>query len=88
MTARGYIGYHMREAPAPDDELTRVGVLRSEHWGFSNIYTYTKKLGELLMAESGLPTPLLRAKRRLDLCSPVAPATSPRKISKPASGAC
>ncbi|HET9451515.1 MAG TPA: SDR family oxidoreductase, partial [Aggregicoccus sp.] len=31
-------------------ELTRVGMERAQHWGWPNTYTYTKSLGEQVMA--------------------------------------
>ncbi len=37
-------------------ELTKAGMERAEHWGWPNTYTYTKALGEQVLAS----TPLLR----------------------------
>ena len=31
------------------EQLTRVGIERAEHWGWTNTYTYTKSLGEQLV---------------------------------------
>ena len=36
-------------------ELIRVGDERARFWGWHNIYTYTKSLGEQILAASGLP---------------------------------
>ncbi|WP_394823787.1 AMP-binding protein [Pendulispora albinea] len=55
------------EGPAFADELSRVkrkfisdllveaGNDRASHWGWPNIYTYTKSIGEQVIARSGLP---------------------------------
>jgi len=55
------------EGPAFEDELSRVkrkfisdllidaGTDRATHWGWPNIYTYTKSIGEQVIARSGLP---------------------------------
>ncbi|WP_394844086.1 AMP-binding protein [Pendulispora brunnea] len=55
------------EGPAFEDELARVkrkfisdllieaGTDRATHWGWPNIYTYTKSIGEQVIARSGLP---------------------------------
>jgi len=42
------------------EELVRVGTRRAEYWGYTNIYTYTKKIGELLVANSGLRFTIVR----------------------------
>jgi long-chain acyl-CoA synthetase len=58
--------------PAFDDELARVkrkfivqrlveaGLDRATHWGWQNIYTYTKAIGEQVIARSGLPFTITR----------------------------
>jgi long-chain acyl-CoA synthetase len=58
--------------PAYDRELARVkrrfvierlveaGIDRATHWGWPNIYTYTKALGEQVIAESGLEFAIAR----------------------------
>ena len=57
---------------ALDDELERVkrrfvrdrlidaGVERATFWGWPNIYTYTKSIGEQVLLESGLPLTIVR----------------------------
>ena len=40
--------------------LVRVGARRAAAWGFSNTYTYTKALGEHLVASSGLRFTIVR----------------------------
>jgi long-chain acyl-CoA synthetase len=57
---------------ALDDELAKVrrrftrerlieaGVERATYWGWTNIYTYTKSIGEQILASSGLPFTLVR----------------------------
>ena len=39
------------------DQLIELGIQRAHHWGWPNIYTFTKSLGESLLAKdaSGLP---------------------------------
>jgi long-chain acyl-CoA synthetase len=37
------------------DRLVEAGVDRATHWGWPNIYTYTKAIGEQVIARSGLP---------------------------------
>jgi long-chain acyl-CoA synthetase len=36
------------------DRLVEAGLERAEHWGWPNIYTYTKSIGEQVIARSGL----------------------------------
>ena len=42
------------------EALVDAGVERANHWGWPNIYTYTKSLGEQLIARSGVPYTLVR----------------------------
>ena len=37
------------------DRLIEAGLDRATHWGWPNIYTYTKSIGEQVIARSGLP---------------------------------
>jgi long-chain acyl-CoA synthetase len=37
------------------EQLVAAGVDRAKHWGWPNIYTYTKSIGEQIIARSGLP---------------------------------
>jgi long-chain acyl-CoA synthetase len=37
------------------DRLVEAGLERAEHWGWPNIYTYTKSIGEQIIAEAGIP---------------------------------
>ena len=37
------------------DRLVEAGLDRATHWGWPNIYTYTKAIGEQVIARSGLP---------------------------------
>jgi long-chain acyl-CoA synthetase len=37
------------------DRLVEAGLDRATHWGWPNIYTYTKAIGEQIIARSGLP---------------------------------
>jgi len=60
------------EGPAFDEELKKVrrkfvadwlskaGTERAEHWGWPNTYTYTKSIGEQVIARSGLPFTIVR----------------------------
>ncbi|MBI2391205.1 MAG: AMP-binding protein, partial [Deltaproteobacteria bacterium] len=60
------------EGPAFDQELEKVrrkfvadwlvkaGIERAEHWGWPNTYTYTKSIGEQVVARSGLPYTIVR----------------------------
>jgi long-chain acyl-CoA synthetase len=43
-----------------DDELGRAGMERAKHWGWPNTYTYTKSIGEQLLAASGQPYTIVR----------------------------
>lgn len=42
------------------DETGRVGTERAKFWGWTNTYTYTKSLGEQVLARSGLPYTIVR----------------------------
>ncbi|MGZ3473237.1 MAG: AMP-binding protein, partial [Polyangiales bacterium] len=42
------------------DWLIKAGVERAEHWGWPNTYTYTKSIGEQVIARSGLPFTIVR----------------------------
>ncbi|HLK35118.1 MAG TPA: AMP-binding protein [Polyangiaceae bacterium] len=42
------------------DRLVEAGLDRATHWGWPNIYTYTKAIGEQVIARSGLPFTLAR----------------------------
>jgi len=42
------------------EALVDAGVERATHWGWPNIYTYTKSLGEQIIARSGVPFALVR----------------------------
>jgi len=37
------------------DRLVEAGLERATHWGWPNIYTYTKSIGEQIIARSGIP---------------------------------
>jgi long-chain acyl-CoA synthetase len=37
------------------EQLVAAGLDRAKHWGWPNIYTYTKSIGEQIIARSGLP---------------------------------
>jgi long-chain acyl-CoA synthetase len=37
-----------------------VGTERAKYWGWTNTYTYTKSLGEQVLAGSGLPFTIVR----------------------------
>lgn len=41
-------------------QLSFLGMERSRHWGWPNTYTYTKSLGEQIVAGSGLPFTIVR----------------------------
>lgn len=43
-----------------DDELGKAGMERAKHWGWPNTYTYTKSIGEQLLAGSGQPYTIVR----------------------------
>jgi long-chain acyl-CoA synthetase len=40
--------------------LVEVGMARARHWGWPNTYTYTKSMGEQVIAASGLPWAVVR----------------------------
>jgi Male sterility protein/haloacid dehalogenase-like hydrolase len=40
------------------DQLIEFGIQRAHHWGWPNIYTFTKSLGESLLAEDGGGLPI------------------------------
>ncbi len=42
------------------DRLVEAGLERAEHWGWPNIYTYTKSIGEQIIARSGIPYTIAR----------------------------
>jgi long-chain acyl-CoA synthetase len=42
------------------DNLVAAGLDRATHWGWPNIYTYTKSIGEQVIARSGLPFTIAR----------------------------
>jgi long-chain acyl-CoA synthetase len=42
------------------ERITQAGLERATHWGWPNIYTYTKAIGEQVIAGSGLPFTLVR----------------------------
>jgi long-chain acyl-CoA synthetase len=42
------------------DRITQAGLERATHWGWPNIYTYTKAIGEQVIAASALPFTLAR----------------------------
>lgn len=41
-------------------ETERIGMERATYWGWPNTYTYTKSLGEQVLAASGLPFTIVR----------------------------
>lgn len=41
-------------------QLTELGMERAQRWGWPNTYTYTKSLGEQVIAQSGLPFTIVR----------------------------
>jgi len=41
-------------------QLADIGQERAKYWGYTNVYTYTKSLGEQVLATSGLPFTLVR----------------------------
>ncbi|MDP2344297.1 MAG: AMP-binding protein [Deltaproteobacteria bacterium] len=43
-----------------DDELGEMGMKRAKHWGWPNTYTYTKSIGEQILAASGQPFTIVR----------------------------
>jgi len=42
------------------DRLVEAGLERASHWGWPNIYTYTKSIGEQIIARSGIPYTIAR----------------------------
>ena len=42
------------------DRLVEAGRERAAHWGWPNTYTYTKSIGEQIIAQSGLPFTIAR----------------------------
>jgi long-chain acyl-CoA synthetase len=42
------------------DRLVEAGLERATHWGWPNIYTYTKSIGEQIIAGSGIPFTVCR----------------------------
>ncbi|MGH7294767.1 MAG: SDR family oxidoreductase, partial [Polyangiaceae bacterium] len=42
------------------DRLVEAGLDRATHWGWPNIYTYTKAIGEQVIARGGLPFAIAR----------------------------
>jgi long-chain acyl-CoA synthetase len=42
------------------DRLVEAGLDRATHWGWPNIYTYTKAIGEQVIARAGLPFTIAR----------------------------
>lgn len=43
-----------------ENQLTEAGTERALFWGWSNIYTYTKSIGEQVLAASGVPFTIVR----------------------------
>lgn len=43
-----------------EDRLAEMGMERAQFWGFPNTYTYTKSIGEQIVANSGLPFTIVR----------------------------
>jgi long-chain acyl-CoA synthetase len=43
-----------------EDRLAETGMERAKFWGFPNTYTYTKAIGEQIVARSGLPFTIVR----------------------------
>ena len=43
-----------------DARLADAGTERAKFWGWTNIYTYTKSIGEQILANSGLPFTIVR----------------------------
>lgn len=43
-----------------DEKLVDEGTRRAQHWGWPNTYTYTKAVGEQLLADSGVPFTIVR----------------------------
>ena len=43
-----------------EKRLVEAGIERATHWGWPNIYTYTKSIGEQVIARSGVPYTIVR----------------------------
>ncbi|MDI1443343.1 AMP-binding protein [Polyangium sp. 6x1] len=43
-----------------ENQLTEAGTERAHFWGWTNIYTYTKSIGEQVLAASGVPYTIVR----------------------------
>src|SRR5258705_11218386 len=44
-----------------NDVLTKLGMERAEHWGWTNTYTYTKSLGEqIILSDRTVPCTIVR----------------------------
>ncbi|HTL32839.1 MAG TPA: AMP-binding protein [Kofleriaceae bacterium] len=44
-----------------NDVLTKLGMERARHWGWTNTYTYTKSLGEqIILSDPGVPVTIVR----------------------------
>lgn len=43
-----------------EDQLSELGMERAQFWGFPNTYTYTKSIGEQIVASSGLRFTIVR----------------------------
>jgi long-chain acyl-CoA synthetase len=44
-----------------NDVLTKLGIERAEHWGWTNTYTYTKSLGEqIILSDRTVPCTIVR----------------------------
>src|SRR6185437_2378343 len=43
-----------------EDRLIEAGKERADFWGWTNIYTYTKSIGEQVLAASGVPFTIVR----------------------------
>jgi long-chain acyl-CoA synthetase len=43
-----------------EQQLSELGVERAKYWGWPNTYTYTKSLGEQIVAKGGLPFTIVR----------------------------
>lgn len=44
-----------------NDVLTKLGIERAEHWGWTNTYTYTKSLGEqIILSDPEVPATIVR----------------------------
>ncbi len=43
-----------------EGQLSGMGMERAQFWGFPNTYTYTKSIGEQIVARSGLPYTIVR----------------------------